>query len=184
MLHLWFVHATLNSFLTRPRRLALVQEFKIGEKLVYPTQGVGEIIGIERKEVSGTARNFYILRILETNMTVLIPTDNSDTVGLRNVVRPEEVKKIFSLLKKKELALIRQTWNRRYREYMDKLKSGSLFDVAEVMRELSLLRGKKDLSYSERRMLETTRSLLVQELAIAKQTKESRIEKELDAIFS
>jgi len=93
------------------------------------------------------------------------------------------VKKVFDILRSREPMRIRQTWNRRYREYMDKIRTGSLFEVAEVLRELSLLRGHKDLSFSERKMLETARSLVVRELAVSKRTKESRIEQELDSIL-
>jgi CarD family transcriptional regulator len=165
----------------KERRLGV---FRIGDKAVYPSQGVGEVTGIERREVAGLQRMFYILRILESGMTVMVPTENATTVGLREIIPSSDVKKVFAILRRKELAVSRQTWNRRYREYMEKIKTGSVFEVAEVLRELSLLRGRKDLSFSERKMLETARSLLVQELAIARRTKESRIQQELDAIFT
>ncbi len=158
--------------------------FRIGDKAVYPSHGVGEIIGVERREISGRQQTFYILRFLETGMTVMVPVENISAVGLREIIPLSEVKKVFALLKRKELAVAKQTWNRRYREYIEKIKTGSVFEVAEVLRELSLLRGRKDLSFSERKMLETARTLLVQELAIAKRTKQSLIERELDAIFS
>jgi CarD family transcriptional regulator len=158
--------------------------FRIGDKAVYPSQGVGEVTGVERREVAGLQKTFYILRIIDSGMTVMVPTENVTTVGLRGIIPSSDVKKVFAILRRKELAITRQTWNRRYREYMDKIKTGSVFEVAEVLRELSLLRGQKDLSFSERKMLETARSLLVQELALARRTKESRIERELDAIFS
>jgi CarD family transcriptional regulator len=161
-----------------------VGTFRIGDKAVYPSQGVGEVTGVERREVAGLQKTFYILRILDTGMTVMVPTENVTTVGLRGIIPSSDVKKVFAILRRKELAITRQTWNRRYREYMDKIRTGSVFEVAEVLRELSLLRGRKDLSFSERKMLETARSLLVQELALARRTKESRIERELDAIFS
>lgn len=158
--------------------------FRIGDKAVYPSHGVGEVTGIERREVSGLQQTFYILRIVATGMTVMVPTATAGSVGLREVIAAREVKKVYDLLKRRELSLVRQTWNRRYREYMDKIKTGSVYEVAEVLRELSLLRGRKDLSFSERKMLETARALLVQELAVAKRTKESSIERELDAIFA
>lgn len=158
--------------------------FKIGDKAVYPTQGVGEIIGIERKEVFGEQKTFYILRLSDTSMTVMVPTENTASVGLREVIPASQVKEVFAVLKQKHLERSRQTWNRRYREYMEKIRTGSLFEVAEVLRELSLLRGTKDLSFSERKLLETTRGLLVQELAVARRTKAAHIERELDAIFN
>lgn len=157
--------------------------FKVGDKAVYPAHGVGEVTGIECREISGRKHDFYILRIIETGMKVMVPTDNATSVGLRGVITKADAKKVFAILRRKKIAVAKQTWNRRHREYMDKLKTGSVYEIAEVLRELSLLRFKKDLSYSERKVLETARSLLVQELAIARCTKESRIQSELDAIF-
>jgi CarD family transcriptional regulator len=158
--------------------------FHIGDKAVYPSHGVGEVVGIETREVSGRQQSFYILRIADSGMTVMVPTENITQVGLREVIPTREVKKIFAILRSKDVPSCRQTWNRRYREYMEKIKTGSLFEVAEVLRELSLLRGRKDLSFSERKMLETARTLVVQELAVAKRTAEARIEREIDAIFA
>ena len=158
--------------------------FSIGDKVVYPTQGVGEVIGIEVREVSGQRKQFYILRIIDTSMTVLVPTDNTSSVGLREVIPKSEVSGIYGVLKQKKLDKVRQTWNRRHREYMDKLKTGCLYNVAEILRELSLLRSQKDLSFSERKMLETVRGLVVKEIAIAKHAKETLVEREIDAIFA
>jgi CarD family transcriptional regulator len=158
--------------------------FNIGDKAVYPTHGVGEVTGIEHHEVSGLHKTFYILRIFDTGLTVMIPTENITAVGLREVIPQTDVKKVFAILKRKDLVLSRQTWNRRHKEYVDRIKTGSVFEVAEVLRELSLLRVTKDLSFSEKKVLETARSLLVQELAIAKRTKESQIARKIDAIFS
>lgn len=157
--------------------------FKVGDKAVYPAHGVGEVTGIECREISGRKHNFYVLRIMETGMKVMVPMDNVTSVGLRGVITKSDVKKVYDILRRKKVSVAKQTWNRRHREYMDKIKTGSVYDIAEVLRELSLLRFKKDLSYSERKVLETARTLLVKELAIAKRTKESRIESELDAIF-
>lgn len=158
--------------------------FKVGDKAVYPAHGVGEVTGVETREISGLEHDFYILRILESGMKVMVPTDNANSVGLRSIIPKADVKKVFAVLKRKKITVAKQTWNRRHREYMEKLKTGSVYEIAEVLRELSLLRFKKDLSYSERKVLETARSLLVQELALARRTKESRIESELDAIFT
>ena len=158
--------------------------FHIGDKAVYPSHGVGEVMGIETREVSGRQQSFYILRIVDSGMTVMVPIENIQQVGLREVIATREVRKIFAILRSKDVPSVRQTWNRRYREYMEKIKTGSLFEVAEVLRELSLLRVRKDLSFSERKMLETARTLVVQELAVAKRTAEARIEREIDAIFA
>ena len=159
--------------------------FKKGEKVVYPAHGVAVIEDIQSRVISGTERRFYMLRILGTEkMTIMIPTENVEAVGLRRVIGKETVTKIYKILRQKKVEGDAQTWNRRYREYMEKIKTGSVFEVAEVLRDLSLLRSDKDLSFGERKVLDTARSLLVKELALAKRRKERDIEKEIDKIFS
>ena len=158
--------------------------FRVGDKAVYPAHGVAEVQGIESKEISGTKHQFYILKILETGMRIMVPLNNVDAVGLRGVISSSEADEVYSILRSKEMAVDGQTWNRRHREYMEKIKTGSVFEVAEVLRDLSLLRSDKDLSFGERKVLDTARSLLVKELALAKRRKERDIEKEIDKIFS
>jgi len=158
--------------------------FRIGDKAVYPAHGVAEITGIESKEISGTKHTFYILRILENGMRIMVPMKNVAAVGLRAVVNKSEVKEVYDILKSREVSVEGQTWNRRYREYMEKIKTGSVFEIAEVLRDLSLLKHDKDLSFGERKMLDTAQSLLVKELAVAKSTKEEKIERELADIFT
>ncbi len=157
--------------------------FSVGDKAVYPAHGVAEVVGLETREIGGNKQTFYILKILETGTKIMIPTRNVSAVGLREVIADKEVKEVYNILKSKEIAVEGQTWNRRYREYMDKIKTGSVFEIAEVLRDLSVLRGSKELSFGERKMLDTARQLLVKELAIAKNTKEAKIEQELDRIF-
>ena len=130
-------------------------EFTIGDKAVYPSQGVAEVIGIEKKEVYGKIQNFYVLRGLETGLRILVPIDKADQVGLRKVAGRDEIEEVMEILRDKEVHVDRQTWNRRYRGFMEKIKSGSLFEVAEVFRDLYRLKGMKPLSFGERRMLDT-----------------------------
>ena len=158
--------------------------FKIGDKAVYPAHGVGVIESIENKEISGAEHTFYMLRILNNDMTIMIPVKNIDAVGLREVISTEDVPKIYEILKERDVTIETQAWNRRYREYMDKIKTGSVFEVAAVLRDLSLLKMDKDLSYGERRILETARSLLVKELAIAENAPEERILQDIEGLFS
>jgi len=158
--------------------------FRIGDKAVYPAHGVAEITGIESKEISGAKQTFYILRILENGMRIMVPMKNVAAVGLRAVVNKSEVKEVYDILKSREVSVEGQTWNRRYREYMEKIKTGSVFEIAEVLRDLSLLKHDKDLSFGERKMLDTARSLLVKELAIAKAVSEEVIETDLKKIFN
>ncbi len=157
--------------------------FKTGDMAVYPTHGVGIIESIEHKEISGDKKTFYVLRVLGNGMTIMIPTENADSVGLRQVISQKQVPKVYKILKKKNIEIDAQTWNRRYREYIEKIKTGSIFEVAGVLRDLFLLRVDKDLSFGERRMLDTARNLLIKELSIVKKSPEKSIEKELKKIF-
>lgn len=158
-------------------------EFQVGEKAVHPAHGVGEVTSIEKREIAGTKKSFYILKIADSGMTVMVPTDGVERLGLRNVISKRDAKKVLDVLKSDEVAVTSQPWNRRYREYMEMLKSGSPFEVAKVLRDLSRLRGEKDLSFGERRLLEQARNLLVAELALARGVKEARVEKDIDTIL-
>ena len=157
--------------------------FKIGDMAVYPTHGVGIIESIESKEISGDKQTFYVLRVLGNGMTIMVPTDNADSVGLRQIISQKQVSKVYKILKKKDIEIDAQTWNRRYREYVEKIKTGSIFEVAGVLRDLFLLRLDKDLSFGERRMLDTARNLLIKELSIVKNSSEDVVNKEIKRIF-
>jgi CarD family transcriptional regulator len=159
-------------------------EFSIGDKAVYPSQGVAEIIGIEKKEVFGKIQAFYVLRAMDSGLRILVPTDKADQVGLRPVAGQAEIKEVMQILRDKEIHIDRQTWNRRYRGFMEKIKSGSLFEVAEVFRDLYRLKGLKPLSFGERRMLDTARGLIVQELSVARASDSRKVEQELDRLFN
>ena len=158
--------------------------FKIGDRAVYPAHGVGVIEDIKCRVISGTKRTFYVLRIVDKDMTIMIPTDNAQMVGLRGIIDKKEVPKVFRILAEKNVGVDCQTWNRRYREYMEKIKSGSVFEVAEVLRDLVLLRCDKDLSFGERQMLDLAQNLLVKELSIAKNMAEEKMRLRLQSIFT
>jgi len=158
--------------------------FKVGDMAVYPAHGVGVIEKIESQEISGCQQDFYVMRILDNDMLIMIPTHNVGNVGLRDIIGQTEVTKLYSILKERDVTLDSQTWNRRYREYMDKIKSGSAFEVAEVYRDLLILKLEKELSFGERKMLDTARNLLVKEISLAKKIEEEQVEKDLDRIFS
>lgn len=158
--------------------------FKIGDLAVYPAHGVGVIERIESQDIAGSAQDFYIMRILDTDMIIMIPTKNVNSVGLREIIGRKEVTKLYSILKKRDIPVDNQSWNRRYREYMEKIKTGSVFEVAEVYRDLLMLKVEKELSFGERKMLDTARSLLVKEISLAKQVREDQVERDLDKIFA
>lgn len=157
--------------------------FKVGDKAVYPGQGVGEVLGIEHKEVAGQRQSFYVLRILENGMKIMIPINKVGSVGLREIIDDEAVEKVYRILRQDEVSVDATTWNRRYREYMEKIKTGSVFEIAEVLRDLYRLRSDKELSFGERKMLDTARSLLLKELSLAKNCDEEQIEEDLKEIF-
>ena len=160
-----------------------VREFRVGEKVVYPAHGVGVIEEVESRKHSGTEIQFYTLRIIDTDMKIMIPTAKADAVGLRRVIGKEMVSKVYKVLREKRVRVDQATWNRRYREYTEKIKTGSVLEIAAVLRDLFMLKGDKELSFGERKMLDTARNLLVKELAIAKAHSEDKIMEELRTIF-
>ena len=161
------------------------RQFHIGDLAVYPAHGVGRIEAIEQRMINGETHDFYIMKILENNMVIMIPTWNVNSVGLRDIIDEEEIPNVYDVMRNsdKESITETQTWNRRYREYMDKIKTGSLYDVAEVFRDLSILKLSKDLSFGERKLYDTAQILLVKELSTAKNTDEATITSELDSLF-
>lgn len=158
--------------------------FKIGDNAVYPSHGVGVVRGIQEKNIGGKKKYFYVLQLIENGSTILIPTDKVKDVGLRAIISQREVDKIYTILRSKEMAVDNQTWNRRYREYMEKIKTGSVYEIAEVMRDLFRLKCEKDLSFGERKMLDTAKNLLVKELSLARRVNEETVEVELKEIFT
>ncbi len=162
-----------------------ITKFQIGDLAVYPAHGVGRIEAIESRVVNGEKHDFYIMKIIENGMVIMIPTMNVDSVGLRDIISQEDIPKVFDIMRsKRDFTIDNQTWNRRYREYMDKIKTGSLFEVAEVFRDLSLLKNTKDLSFGERKLYDTAQNLLVKELSTAKEADEKEVVAEIEAIFA
>ena len=158
--------------------------FKVGEKVVYPAHGVGVIQSLQTRTISGSEKTFYMLKILENDMTIMIPTENVDSVGLRRIIGKEMVTKVYKILRERRVQIDQQTWNRRYREYTEKIKTGSVLEIATVLRDLCVLKSDKELSFGERKMLDTARNLLVKELSIARAHPEEKIMEELTDIFS
>jgi CarD family transcriptional regulator len=160
------------------------REFQIGDLAVYPAHGVGRIEAIESKVISGEKHDFYIMKVLENNMVIMIPTWNVDSVGLRDVISESDIPKVYEIMRKdRESPIDSQTWNRRYRDYMEKIKTGSLYEVAEVYRDLYLLKLNKDLSFGERKLYDTAQFLLVKELSTAMNSDENTILSEIESLF-
>ena len=159
-------------------------EYKIGQKAVYPAQGVAEVVGIDNKEINGTVCSFYVLKVLDSDRQILVPREKADQVGLRPVATTDEVEEVFDILREQDIHIDKQTWNRRYRGFMEKIKTGSLFEVAEVFRDLYRLKSTKTLSFGERRMLDTAKNLIVKELSVAQNWDENKVEVELEKAFA
>ncbi|GAB4339581.1 MAG: CarD family transcriptional regulator [Desulfobulbaceae bacterium] len=151
---------------------------------VYPAHGVGVIEAIETQTIGGVDQAFYVMRILDNDMTIMIPTANSANVGLRAIITPDEVDQVLEILMERNIEISAQTWNRRYRDYMEKIKTGSAFEVAAVLRDLYLLSDDKELSYGERKMMDTARNLLVKEISLARNEDEKVVVSRVEAIFS
>jgi CarD family transcriptional regulator len=160
------------------------EKFVVGDMAVYPGHGVGKISAIESREVGGTAQFFYVIRIVETNMTVMVPVTTCKKVGLRAIIEPSEVDKIFNILNSQDVVIENQPWNQRYREYMGKIKTGSVYEISEVLRDLYILQEDKTLSFGERKMLDTAQGLLIKEISLANKSEEDQVEKDITEIFA
>jgi CarD family transcriptional regulator len=158
--------------------------FKVGDLAVYPAQGVGVIEAIESREVMGNTQKFYIMKIMSNGMKIMIPTGSAESVGLRELILENDVPKVYEILKNKDITIDKQTWNKRYREYLEKIKTGSVFEIARVLRDLLILKNDKNLSFGERKMMDTAKSLLIKEISIASNAEETKIEQDLKSIFS
>lgn len=147
--------------------------FKIGDKVVYPMHGAGVIEAIEEKEVLGEKRRYYILRLPVGDMKVMIPINHSGTTGLREVFDDQGVKRVMSILGE-DITVMSTNWNRRYRANLEKIKSGDIYEVAEVVRNLIKRDKEKGLSSGERKMLENARQILISELVLATELEEEK----------
>lgn len=157
--------------------------FKVGDVAVYPAQGVGVIEAIETREIMGSKQTFYIMKIMGNGMKIMIPVNSADTVGLREVILEKDIPKVYEILKSRDVAIEKQTWNKRYRDYLEKIKTGSVYEIARVLRDLLVLKSDKSLSFGERKMMDTARNLLVKEISAATKSEEIKIEQELATIF-
>lgn len=154
--------------------------FNVGDVIVYPAHGVAEVELIEEREISGTIISFIILKVLDTQMTVMVPVSNVKNVGIRPLIGNKEIEKVFSILRQRDIHVDNQTWNRRYREYMEKIKSGNASEIAEVLRDLNILKRGKELSFGERKMYDTAKNLLMNEISISMKMDRTKVEKMIE----
>ena len=158
-------------------------EFKVGDKVVYPNHGVGVIEQVARRAVGDHESHFYCLRILSTDSTVMVPVDNTSTVGLRKVLSPRQMTTVMKVLKAQEVTTY-DDWKGRFQANSEKMRTGDIRAVAEVLKSLTVLNEVKPLSYRERRMLDRARFLLISELAEAAGKETNEIEAKIDGALS
>jgi len=158
--------------------------FVRGETAVYPVHGIGVIEAVEVRLIGGVEQEVYVMRLFSSDMTITIPVGNQNNVGLRPIMSTHEAERVFTILGSSVEPTQPQPWNRRYRAYMEKIKSGIVDDLAEVFRDLCLLKRGKALSYGERKMLDTARDHLVTELALALGCDKTVISLRLEGLFA
>ncbi len=156
--------------------------FSVGDRVVYPMHGAGVIESIEEKEILGAIKKYYVMKLPLGEMKVLIPIDNISQVGLRGVIEKDDIPQVFIVLQGEQPEMS-ANWNRRYRDHLEKIKSGSIYEVAEVVRNLMLRDREKGLSTGESKMLDTARQILISELILVQETESTEVTSVLDNIF-
>ncbi|NMB27983.1 MAG: CarD family transcriptional regulator [Tissierellia bacterium] len=153
--------------------------FKIGDRIVYPMHGAGVIEQIEEKEILGEKRKYYVMRMPIGDMKVMIPVDNIEEIGIREIIDDNDMEKVVTILKGDKTKMP-QNWNRRYRMNMEKIKSGDIFEIASVVRNLMLRDAEKGLSTGERKMLNSAKQMLISEIVLVADTDQEETEKLID----
>jgi len=159
--------------------------FKIGDRAVVPTLGVGIIKEIETMSLDELGeQHFFVIKILYNGLTYKVPVNNTEANGIREVIPTDAIEKVYEVLRDRDTPADKQTWNRRYREYMNKIKTGDPLEVAAVLRDLALLKLEKSLSFGERKMYDQAHTLIVQEVSVSRDVDEKTITKEIAEIFT
>lgn len=156
--------------------------FSIGDKAVYPAHGVGVIRGVESKQIAGNHQDFYVVEIVASGATLMVPTNATMRIGLRTLSDNLQLQNVYSILRTPR-RVSQRAWNRRFREFNDKLRTGALNDVAEVLRDLTSLRGDKTLSFGEKNMLEKALGMVVSEISAASARDESEVFDEVNRLL-
>ena len=158
-------------------------QFKLGDKAVHPKHGVGEITAVDERELGGTRAIFYVLRILDNGMKVMVPANAAAAGGLRSIMSAKEADAVLDTMRAREVAVDVQPWSRRFRASTEMVQSGLPHEVAKVLRDMHRLKFDKDLSFGERHLLDRAKSLLMKELAFAKKMPEEKLAAEVASIF-
>jgi CarD family transcriptional regulator len=158
--------------------------FNIGDKAVVPALGVGVITEIKTMTISGESEEYYVIKILDNGLTYSVPCERTEENGIREVMSVDAIDSVYEVLRDREKPADKQTWNRRYREYMNRIKTGEPLEVAHVLRDLAILRSEKTLSFGERKMYDQAHGLIVQEVAVARDIDEDVVKAELEKLFA
>jgi CarD family transcriptional regulator len=157
-------------------------KYKVGDKVVYPHHGAGKVLKKEKKEVLGAVREYLTIKILHNDMTVMVPTDSAGRAGLRRVIGESAVKQVLSVLRD-DISQMPKNWNRRFKHNRDKMKTGDIFELAEVVRNLAIRDFEKGLSTGEKQMFTRAKKILSSELMYALDMDESEAEAYLDELL-
>ena len=152
--------------------------FNIGDKIVYPMHGAGTIDSIEEKNILGETQKYYIIK-MPGDVKVMVPTEKAEEIGVRNIINKEDANKVFEILEENETEMA-QNWNKRYRDNMEKMKTGDVYEIADVVRNLAFKQKEKGLSTGEKKMLNNAKQILVSELVLAEHSSQEEVEKMIE----
>jgi CarD family transcriptional regulator len=158
-------------------------EFEVGDNVVYPHHGAGKVLRKEQKEILGETREYLTIKILHNEMTVMVPTENAALAGLRRVIDEETVKKVLAVLQD-ECSEMPKNWNRRFKHNRDKIKTGDIYELAEVVRNLAIREAEKGLSTGEKQMFTRAKKILASELMYALEMDEDEVEQHIYSLLS
>lgn len=153
--------------------------FSVGDKVVYPNHGVGVVKDIREREIAGVEQQFYHLKIVANGTTVMVPVGNSKNVGLRAILDEDEVEELYDFFRNAEVETY-SNWKGRYKENSEKMRSGHLYEMADVLKSLVYLTERKDLSYREKRMYEKAKFLIISEVAMVQDRPEGEVEEDIE----
>lgn len=156
--------------------------YKLGDKVVYPMHGAGTIESVEEKEILGQKKKYYVLKMPVGEMKLMVPVDNVDSIGMRNIIDSAQVNRVMKILEEKT-SLEDLNWNKRFRNNMEKIKTGDIFEVAEVVRDLAHRDKEKGLSTGEKKMLSNAKQILISEIALAKDIGGIEVQEEIEGII-
>ena len=153
--------------------------FKVGDKAVYPGHGVGQITSIEDKDIMGSKLTFYSMKIMESGTKIMIPKNRLKSVGVRPVASKQEAKEVMDIISEAKLEeaskIVGKNWQKRHQSYMDKIKTGSIYEIAKVIRDLNQIKEEKELSYGEKRMMDKAKNILYSELSLTMDKKDLQV---------